>query len=70
MLNVMSNYLNAVFDCCQVAGPGLEAIVNISGNAGNQIALRPHIGLIVSLLQEHSSKSEVYLRACFIRPYT
>ena len=49
---------------------GLGAIKNISVNADNQIALRPHIGLIVSLLQEHSSKSEVYLRACFIRPYT
>ena len=50
--------------------PGLGAIKNIALNADNKIALRPHIGLIVSLLQEHSSKSEVYLRACFIRPYT
>ena len=64
------NELNAVFDCYQVAVPGLGAIRNISVNADNKIALRPHIGLIVSLLQEHSSKSEVYLRACFIRPYT
>ena len=38
---------------------GLWAIINIAMNADNQIALRPHIGLIVSLLQEHSSKSEV-----------
>ena len=64
------NELNAVFDCYQVAVLGLGAIRNISVNADNKIALRPHIGLIVSLLQEHSSKSEVYLRACVIRPYT
>ena len=48
---------------------GLGAIANIALNADNQIALRPHIGLIVSLLQEHSSDREVYLRACCIRPY-
>ena len=64
------NELNAVFDCYQVAVQGLGAIINIAANGDNQISLRPHIGLIVSLLQEHSSDSEVYLRACFIRPYT
>ena len=53
------NELNGVFDCCQVAVQGLWAISNIAANADNQIALRPHIGLIVSVLQEHSSSSEV-----------
>ena len=50
---------NAVFDCCQVAVEGLWALKNIAANADNMIALRPYIGVIVSLLQEHSSKSEV-----------
>ena len=53
------NELNGVFDCCQVAVQGLGALRNISINTDNKIALRPHIGLIVSLLQEHSSSSEV-----------
>ena len=64
------NELNAVFDCYQVAVQGLGAIRSIAVNDDNQIALRPHIGLIVSLLQEHSSDREVYLRACCIRSYT
>ena len=51
--------LTVVFVCCQVAVRGLWALVNIAIDADNQIALRPHIGVIVSLLQEHSSKSEV-----------
>ena len=51
--------LKGVFVCCQVAENGLRALVNIAVNADNEIALRPHIGVIVSLLQEHSSKSEV-----------
>ena len=53
------NELNGVFDCCQVAAPGLGALWNIAANADNHIALRPHIGVIVSVLQEHSSSSEV-----------
>ena len=50
---------NDVLDCCQVAVEGLWALVNIAADVDNKIALRPHIGVIVSLLQEHSSKSEV-----------
>ena len=50
---------NVVFDCCQVAVAGLWALANIAVDADNVIALRPHIGVIVSLLQEHSSDSEV-----------
>ena len=53
------NELNGVFGCCQVAVQGLWALKNIAVDADNMIVLRPHIGLIVSLLQEHSSKSEV-----------
>ena len=53
------NELNAVFDCYQVVVQGLGALRNIAVNADNQIALRPHKGMIVSLLQEHSSDSEV-----------
>ena len=51
--------LKGVFVCCQVAVQGLWALASIAVNADNKIALRPHIGVIVSLLQEHSSKSEV-----------
>ena len=51
--------LNAVCDCCQAAVEGLRALVSIAIDADNVIALRPHIGVIVSLLQEHSSESEV-----------
>ena len=51
--------LKGVFVCCQVAVQGLWALASISIDADNEIALRPHIGVIVSLLQEHSSKSEV-----------
>ena len=51
--------LNAVLDCCQVNVEGLWALVSIAIDADNVIALRPHIGVIVSLLQEHSSDSEV-----------
>ena len=59
ILNVIYIEYNAVFDCCQVAVAGLGALKNIAADADNKIALRPHIGVIVSLLQEHSSKSEV-----------
>ena len=40
---------------------GLGALANIAvnHNSDNKIALRPHIGLIVNLLQEHSSDREV-----------
>ena len=50
---------NAVLDCCQAAVAGLRAFISIAADADNKIALRPHIGVIVSLLQEHSSDSEV-----------
>ena len=56
---LLYNELNAVFDCCQVAVQGLGALTNIAANADNKIALRPHIGVIVNLLQEHSSDSKV-----------
>ena len=38
---------------------GLGVIQNIAVNPDNQIALRPHIGMIVNLLQKHSSDSKV-----------
>ena len=38
---------------------GLGAIQNIAFNRDNRIALRPHIGIIVNILQEHSSNREV-----------
>ena len=50
---------NAVCDCCQVAVQSVRTLGNIAIDVDNKIALRPHIGVIVSLLQEHSSKSEV-----------
>ena len=59
ILNVIYIEYNAVIFCCQVAVQGLWALGNIAVDADNEIALRPHIGVIVSLLQEHSSKSEV-----------
>ena len=40
---------------------GLGTIANIALNDDNEIALRPHIGLIVNLLQEDSSDREVML---------
>ena len=42
-----------------MAVQGLWAIKNIAVNDDNEIALRPHIGVIVNLLQEHSSDSKV-----------
>ena len=59
ILNVIYIEYNAVFGCCQVAVAGLWALRNIAVDADNKIALRPHIGVIVSLLQEHLSDSEV-----------
>ena len=39
---------------------GLDAIHNIiTGNNANKEALRPHIGVIVGLVQEHASEAEV-----------
>ena len=59
MSTAIYNELNGIFDCCQVAVQGLGALKNITVNADNKIALRPHIGVIVNLLQEHSSDSKV-----------
>ena len=50
---------NDVLDCCQVAVEGLWALKNIAVDADSVSVLRSHIGVIVSLLQEHSSESEV-----------
>ena len=38
---------------------GLKALMKLSDNDENAIAMRPHIGVIVNLLQEHSSNAEV-----------
>ena len=38
---------------------GLSTLCNLSINADNKIAMRPHIGVVVSLLQVHSSNAEV-----------
>ena len=38
---------------------GLGALNNLAVNDDNKIALRPYIGVIVNLFQEHSSDREV-----------
>ena len=43
----------------KVVKQGLWAIQNIAANAANNKLLRPHIGVIVGLVQEHAKEAEV-----------
>ena len=49
---------------CQMPLYGFDALSEIAKNEDNRIALGPHIGVIVSLLQEHSSDRDVSGAVC------
>ena len=43
----------------KVAIAGFSILRNLSSHTDNKKDMRPHIGVVVSLLQEHSSNAEV-----------